>query len=160
MIKNEEDENLEEFKNQEDIDYFIEFLLNSSKLNQLVVLFNDKATKISRENYYPENGLVVFKNQNDWAIDGFSAFEMTEFLTKYRDKINKIQFTTSDGTVENFVNAYESEMFSDYGNYASVIIVGDGTGVMKFYGKINPETSKLSWSSDTLYGSYRKTFRR
>ena len=85
---------------------------------------------------------------------------MTEFLTKYRDKINKIQFTTSDGIVENFVNAYESEMFSDYGNYASVIVVGDGTGVMKFHGKINPETSKLSWSSDTLYGSYRKTFRR
>ncbi len=160
MIKSE-DESLEDFRNQEDIDFFIEFLLNSSKLNQLVVLFNGKATKVARENYYPDNnGLVVFKNQNDWSIDGFSSFEMTEFLTKYRNKINKILFTTNDGDVQGFVNAYESELFSDYGNYASVIVVGDGKGVMKFPGKINPETSKLSWSSDTLYGSYRKTFNK
>lgn len=159
MIKSE-DESLEDFRNQEDIDFFIEFLLNSSKLNQLVVLFKDKATKIARENYYPENGLVIFKNLNDWSIDGFSSFEMSEFLIKYRDKINKILFTTNDGSVQGFVNAYESELFSDYGNYASVVVVGDGKGVMKFPGKINPETSRLSWSSDTLYGSYRKTFRR
>lgn len=148
-------------KDIEDINYFMEFLESCSEFNQLVVLFKDEAVKILRKNYYPDDkGLVVFDKLTDWSKDGFSVYEMTELLTKYRDKISKIQFIVSDGSTQDFVNAYESEVFSDYGSFSSVIIVGDGDGVINFHGKVNQETSRLNWSSDTLYGSYRKSFTR
>lgn len=94
--------------------------------------------KVKREDYFPnEDGLIIFKNQVSWSETGYSVYEMLELLKKYRDRIHHVQFEACDGSMQNLVNLYESDAYSNNGEYSCVLIIGDGNKVIEQVGKVN-----------------------
>lgn len=121
-----------------DIQYLMEQLKGQRENSQIYVSYKDKVSKVSKEEYCPdENGLVVFNSTIDWRQTGYSVYEMLEFFRNYEDKVCKIRFRWLDGKEHDFISVYESDLYSSFSEYSCVIQIGvPGKGTYKQEGKV------------------------
>lgn len=136
-----------------EIDYLVRELNGQLQNNQMLTMYDGKMGKIKRENYFPdENGVVCFDNLSTWSDVGWSVYEMTEFINKYRDRITDLRFRAYDGSIQPFMNVYESEAYSNNGEYSSVVVLGESDSHIDLVGKV----SGNSWFTDSLFPELKR----
>lgn len=117
-----------------DIDYIQEELAGQSVYNECIVVYGDSCNKIDNNGYYiDDNGILVLKRLNKWNDTGMGVNELSNLLEYMKDKIKGIVFETnnssnnSDSSNNKYpvINIYESSMYSTFGSYTTVILVGN-----------------------------------
>ena len=134
-----------------DVDYLINILSGHSRRNQIILLCNGQISKVERRDYFPDNlGNLRFNYLLNWSLTGYSVAEMLEFLQKYQGLISSIEFRFRDNKTYSLLNASESDVYGDYGDYSSVLEIGEAGLPMNLEARV-PEERTLWGVSGLLY---------
>ncbi len=134
-----------------DVDYLIDILSGHSQSNQLILLCNGQISKVEHKDYFPDSqGSLCFVHLANWSLAGYSVAEMLELLQKYQSSILDIKFRFRDGEVYSLLNAFESDVYGDYGDYSSVLEIGKAGLPMNLDARV-PEEKTLWNVSGILY---------
>ena len=95
-------------------------------ISPCIVSYKGSLCKIKKLNYIPDaNGLVAFKVESLWSVQGINVGAMIELLKRYRSEIHSLTFDTIANTTERLVNVKSDVMIGTL--ECCIIIVGDGS---------------------------------